>query len=85
LAPKDQRRQSAFVFGAIGPPHNKRAGLVQPCCSTQTIALHLAERTLGQAPGPHALALTDQAGWLATAKRKTPSTISIIAPPSAPS
>jgi len=61
------------------------AGLVQPCCSTQTIALHLADRALGQAPGPHALALTVQAGWLATAKRKTPSTISIIAPPSAPS
>jgi hypothetical protein len=35
------------------------------------MAPHLAERALGQAPGPHVLALIDQAGSLATAKRKS--------------
>src|SRR3546814_15408261 len=68
-APKDQRTKSAYIFGAICPEQGKGAGLVLPFCNTETMTLHLTEISLAVAPGAHAVALMDQAGWHMTGKR----------------
>jgi hypothetical protein len=42
-APRDLRTASAYIFGAICPAQGKGAGLVLPRCTTEAMALHLAE------------------------------------------
>src|SRR6185503_14503820 len=54
-APKDQRTQSAYIFGAICPAEGKGVGLVLPRCTTEGMSLHLAEIAQAVAPGAHAL------------------------------
>src|SRR4029453_13559982 len=41
-APKDQRTQSAYIFGAICPAEGKGVGLVLPRCTTAGMPLPLA-------------------------------------------
>lgn len=60
-APKDQRTQSAYIFGAICPAYGKGAGLVLPFCNTAAMALHLAEISRAIEPGAHGVLLMDQA------------------------
>ena len=62
-APKDLRTASAYIFGAICPAQGKGAGLVLPRCTTEAMALHLAEIAQAVAPGAHAVVLLDQTGW----------------------
>ena len=62
-APKDQRTQSTYIFGAICPAEGKGAGLVLPRCTSEAMTLHLVEISQAVAPGAHALVLLDQAGW----------------------
>ena len=62
-APKDQRTQSAYIFGAICPAEGKGAGLVLPRCTSEAMSLHLAEISQAVARDAHALVLLDQAGW----------------------
>ena len=71
-APKDQRTQSAYIFGAICPAQGKGAGLVLPRCTTAAMTLHLAEIAQAIAPGAHALLLLDQAGWHLSTKPPMP-------------
>src|SRR5260370_1280477 len=42
-APRDQRTQSTYIFGAICPARGTAAGLVMPFCNTAAMTLHLAE------------------------------------------
>ena len=63
LSPRDQRTQSASIFGAICPDQGKAAGLVLPRCTSEAMSLHLAEIAQAVAPGAHAVVLLDQAGW----------------------
>ncbi len=50
--PKDQRTQSAYIFGAICPTQGKGAGLVLPRCTSEGMSLHLAEiAQVGSPPG----------------------------------
>jgi transposase len=58
-APRDQRTQSASIFGAICPAEGKGAGLVLPRCTTESMSLHLAEIAPAVAPGAHAVVLLD--------------------------
>ena len=62
-ASKDQRTASAYIFEAVCPDQGKGAGLVLPRCTTEAMALELAEISQAVAPGAHALVLLDQAGW----------------------
>jgi putative transposase len=52
-APRDLRTASAYIFGAICPAQGKGAGLVLPRCTTEAMALHLAEISQAVAPGAH--------------------------------
>ena len=42
-APRDQRTEWAYIFGAICPAKGKGAGLVMPWCDTDAMAAHLIE------------------------------------------
>ena len=61
-APNDQRTASTYIFGAICPAAGKGAGLVLPRCTTEAMALHLAEIATMVAPGAHAILVLDKAG-----------------------
>ena len=81
-APKDQRTASAYIFGAICPDQGKGAALVLPRCTTEAMALQLAEIAQAVAPGAHAVVLLDQAGWHVSAKLKVPANITLVPLPS---
>ena len=77
-APKDQRTQSAYIFGAVCPARGTGAGLVMPRCTTEAMNLHLAEIAKAVAPGAHAVLLLDQAGWHTTRKLIVPANITLL-------
>jgi hypothetical protein len=84
-APKDQRTQWAYIFGAICPAKGKGAGLVLPWCDTQAMNAHLEEISAAIDPGAHAVLVVDQAGWHLTPKLRMPKNISVLPlPPRAP-
>jgi hypothetical protein len=64
--PKDQRRSSAgifgAIFGAICPAEGKAAGIVMPRCNSEAMSTHLEEIAFHVAPGAHAVLLLEQAG-----------------------
>jgi len=77
-APKDQRTASASIFGAICPAEGKGAGLVLPRCTTEAMALELAEIAQAVAPGAHAMVLLDQAGWHLSKRLVIPDNITLV-------
>ena len=77
-APRDQRTQSAYIFGAICPAAGKAAGLVLPRCDTQAMVLHLAEISRAVASGAHAVVLLDQAGWHTSRKLPVPDNLTLV-------
>ena len=85
VAPHDQRTESAYLFGAICPAAGKGAGLVLPRCTTEAMALHLAEIAQAVAPGAHAVLLLDRAGWHVSTKLMVPDNITLVPlPPRSP-
>ena len=69
-APRDQRTEWAYIFGAICPAKGKGAGLVMPWCDTPWP--HLIEISAAVDPGAHAVLIVDQAGWHLTPKLAIP-------------
>ena len=80
--PKDQRYDSAFLFGAICPARNKGAGLVMPSANTEAMQAHLEVISQAVAPGAHGVLLLDRAAWHTTARLKLPGNITAILLPS---
>ena len=62
-APRDQRHEWAYLFGAICPARGLAAGLVLPCVDAERMSLHLAEISATVAPGAQAVLVLDGAGW----------------------
>ncbi|MBW4332391.1 IS630 family transposase [Stakelama sp. CBK3Z-3] len=88
-APRDQRRASAWLFGAICPAKGKAAGIVMPRCNTeaqrQTGGMHLEEIAFHITPGAHAIILLDQAGWHSANDLVIPDNITLLPlPPRCP-
>ena len=84
-APRDQRTEWAYIFGAICPAKRKGAGLVMPWCDTDAMAAHLIEISAAVDPGAHAVLIVDQAGWHLTPKLAIPDNITVLAlPPRSP-
>ena len=77
-APKDQRTQSAYIFGAICPAEGKGAGLFLPRCTSEAMSLHLAEISQAVARDAHALVLLDQAGWHQSRRLVIPANITLM-------
>jgi hypothetical protein len=85
-APRDQRYDWAYLFGAVCPARGVGAALVLPFVNTEAMNLHLAEISTQIASGAHAVITLDGAGWHQTGgKLKLPDNISLLPlPPYSP-
>jgi transposase len=85
-APRDQRYDWAYLFGAVCPARGAGAGLVLPFVNTEAMNLHLAEISAKVMPGAHAVIPLDGAGWHQTGgKLNLPDNISLLPlPPYSP-
>ena len=79
------RTGCAYIFGAICPAKGKGAAIVMPKCNSEAMSLHLAEIASQVAPGAHAVALLDQAGWHTSQALTVPANITLLPlPPKCP-
>jgi DDE superfamily endonuclease len=62
-APRDQRYQSAYLFGAVCPERGVGAGLVLPRANVHAMNLHLQEISTQVSQGAFAVLTLDGAGW----------------------
>ena len=62
-APRDQRYDWAYLFGAVCAERGVGAGLVLPRANTEAMNLHLVEISRTVTPGAHAVLVFDGAGW----------------------
>lgn len=62
-APRDQRYDWAYIFGAVCPARGIGVGLILPEVNTEAMNLHLAEISRHVSPGAHAVMMLDGAGW----------------------
>lgn len=85
-AVRDNRHESAYLFGAICPDRAVGAAVVMPWVSSEAMSIHLAEMSRQVAPGAHAVLVCDGAGWHQAGQRLTvPSNITLLRlPPYAP-
>jgi DDE superfamily endonuclease len=60
---RDNRHDSAHLFGAICPDRGVGAAIIMPAVNTEAMNEHLREISSQIAPGAHALLLCDGAGW----------------------
>lgn len=63
---RDNRHDSAYIFGAICPERRIGAAIITPTVNIEAMALHLAEISSQVAPGSIAAVICDGAGWHAT-------------------
>jgi hypothetical protein len=80
--PKDQRYQSAYLFGAICPERGAGAAVVMPKANTEAMQLHLDEISRTVSSGRHAVLLLDRAGWHTTPELELPTNITLLFLPS---
>jgi hypothetical protein len=84
-APRDQRYEWAYIFGAVCPQRRATAALVLPIANTEAMALHLAEISRQVSPGAHAAVLCDGAGYHVANNLTVPENITLIKlPPRSP-
>ena len=85
-APRDQRYDWAYLFGAVCPARGIGAALVLPFVNAEAMNLHLAEISTQVAPGAHAVITLDGAGWhQAGGRLVVPENISLLPlPPYSP-
>jgi hypothetical protein len=60
---RDNRHDTAYIFGAICPERRIGAAIITPTVSTECMNLHLAEISIQVAPGSIAAVICDGAGW----------------------
>jgi transposase len=78
-APRDQRYDWAYLFGAVCPARDTGAALILPVADSEMMNLHLAEISRHVTPGSHAVVLLDGAGWHQSGgKLKVPGNISLL-------
>jgi hypothetical protein len=60
---RDNRHDSAYLFGAICPARGLGAAIIMPAANTEAMNAHLAEISTQVAAGAHAVLMIDGAGW----------------------
>lgn len=84
-APHDQRRASAYIFGAVCPDRGTGAAVILPFASADGMNRHLEEIGRCVTPGAHALVLLEGAGWHTANDLKIPENITLFQiPPYSP-
>jgi len=83
---RDNRHDSAYLFGAICPARGVGAAIIMPTVNTEAMNEHLAEIGAQVASGAHAVLVLDGAGWHQAGERLiVPSNITLLPlPPYAP-
>jgi hypothetical protein len=82
---KDQRYNSAYIFGAVCPARDTGAALVLTHVSVAAMNLLLKEVALQLPPGTHAAMLIDNAGWHTANHLQVPPNITLVhLPPYSP-
>jgi hypothetical protein len=83
---RDNRHDTAYLFGAICPARAVGAAIITPAANTECMNLHLAEISTQVAPGAIAVLICDGAGWHQTGGTLTvPGNIVLLhLPPYAP-
>jgi transposase len=62
-AVRDNRHDSAYLFGALCPARAIGAAIIMPAANSEAMTAHLAEISRQVAPGAHAVLVCDGAGW----------------------
>jgi len=79
LMVRDNRHESAYLFGAICPDRAVGAAIIMPQVNAEAMSEHLAEISTQVAPGAHAALLCDGAGWHQTGGRlRLPNNITLL-------
>ena len=60
---RDNRHDSAYLYGAICPARGLGAAIIMPAANTEGTNEHLKEISTQVAQGAHALLICDGAGW----------------------
>jgi len=83
---RDNRHDSAYLFGAICPARAVGAAIVMPRVSSEAMTIHLAEIATQVSTGAHAVLVCDGAGWHQQGQRlAVPDTLTLLPlPPYAP-
>ena len=83
---RDNRRESASIFGAICPHRGVGAAMITPAANAEMMNLHLAEISTRVAEGAVAVLTCDGAGWHQTGGRlRVPKNIVLLhLPPYSP-
>ena len=86
LMVRDNRHDSAYLFGAICPARAVGAAMITPAANTEAMNLHLAEISTQIAAGAHAVVVCDGAGWHQRGPNlEVPANISLLSlPPYSP-
>jgi hypothetical protein len=86
LIVRDNRHDSAYIFGAICPQHGVRAAMITPSVNTEMMNLHLVEISTQVAPGAKAILVCDGVGWHQRGKAlEIPANITLLSlPPYSP-
>lgn len=63
LMVRDNRHDSAYLFGAICPARGVGAAIIMPAANTEAMNVHLGEISTQVAAGAHAVVMIDGAGW----------------------
>lgn len=80
---RDNRHDSAYLFGAICPERGVGAAIIMPGANTEAMSEHLAEIATQIAPGAHAVLICDGAGWHQSGgELRVPDNISLLPLPS---
>lgn len=60
---RDNRHDTAYLFGAICPARGVGAAIITPAANTECMNLHLQEISTQVSPGALAVLICDSAGW----------------------
>jgi DDE superfamily endonuclease len=86
LMVRDNRHDSAYLFGAICPDRAVGAAIIMPEVNAEAMGHHLKVIATQVAPGGHAILICDGAGWHQTGGRlRVPDNITLLSlPPYSP-
>ena len=79
---RDNRHDSAYLFGAICPDRAIGAAVIMPEVNAEAMGHHLKAIAAQVAPGAHAVLICDGAGWHQTGGRlRVPDNITLLSLP----